>query len=106
MKPLPIEELSRIGALLGGPGIDVVSHGSCETRPMAGSGDAREQICSTLARRPSTVEDLVRLTGIAGGEVAKLLGELEREGLIVHQRGPRGLFYALARTGSSPNRTG
>jgi wyosine [tRNA(Phe)-imidazoG37] synthetase (radical SAM superfamily) len=41
---------------------------------------AAERIRATLCRRPSTIDDLVRTTGMSGGEVVKMLGVLERAG--------------------------
>jgi DNA-binding IscR family transcriptional regulator len=41
------------------------------------------------------VEDLVRTTSLSGGEVAKILGALERGGEVTSQRGTRGVFYAI-----------
>ncbi|KAF5060048.1 Radical SAM superfamily protein [anaerobic digester metagenome] len=101
VQAVPAPEMARISEMLGGPGTTVISRSPDGQGPLPGGDEARERICSTLARRPSTIDDLVRLTGCAGGEVAKLLGELEREGLIVPRRGPRGLFYTLARTDRS-----
>lgn len=56
---------------------------------------ATDLIRATLHRRPSTVEDLVRTTGLAGGEVAKVLGTLERSGDICSKRMARGVFYMI-----------
>ncbi|HII98805.1 MAG TPA: radical SAM protein [Methanoregula sp.] len=56
---------------------------------------ATDLIRATLNRRPSTVEDLVRTTGLAGGEVAKILGTLERAGEVCSKRMARGVFYMI-----------
>jgi wyosine [tRNA(Phe)-imidazoG37] synthetase (radical SAM superfamily) len=88
-------ELERVCAVLERSGIEIVGRNhpiSPAARTNTESGDL---IQATLCRRPSTVEDLVRTTGLSGGEVAKILGVLEREGTVTSQRGTRGVFYAI-----------
>jgi wyosine [tRNA(Phe)-imidazoG37] synthetase (radical SAM superfamily) len=88
-------ELERVRRVLGRPGIEMSGH-QCSVSPavQANTGSA-DLIRATLCRRPSTVEDLVRTTGLSGGEVAKILGMLERGGEVTSQRGTRGVFYEV-----------
>jgi wyosine [tRNA(Phe)-imidazoG37] synthetase (radical SAM superfamily) len=88
-------ELERVRRVLGRPGIEIADQRlpvSLEAQANVASTDL---IRATLCRRPSTVEDLVRTTGLSGGEVAKILGALERGGEVTSQRGTRGVFYAI-----------
>ena len=89
------DELARVADILGGTGVEIVGRRnllSRTTRAMAGDVDL---VRATLSRRPSTVEDLVETTGMSGGEVAKILGELEDRGEIESQRMARGVFYRI-----------
>ena len=88
-------ELERVRDVLGRTGIEIVGRKhpvSLATRSTMG---AKDLIRATLARRPSTVKDLVQTTGMSGGGVIKILGMLERNGEVASQRGARGVFYAI-----------
>lgn len=89
-------ELERVIQALG----DTRGFGITGPRPTASAAaqveiGATDLIRATLNRRPSTVEDLVRTTGLAGGEVAKILGALERAGDVRSKRMARGVFYMI-----------
>jgi len=89
------DELARVADSIGGTEIEVVGRRqtvSRTTRVMTGDVDL---VRATLSRRPSTVEDLVETTGLSGGEVAKILGELEDRGEIESERMARGVFYRI-----------
>jgi wyosine [tRNA(Phe)-imidazoG37] synthetase (radical SAM superfamily) len=88
-------ELERVGAVLGQLGIEIVGRNFPGSPVIKASTKACDLIRATLCRRPSTVEDLVRTTGMSGGEVAKILGVLERAGSVTSHRGTRGVFYAI-----------
>ncbi len=88
-------ELERIRDVLGRSGIEIVSRKPPVSHITKVTTEVSDLIQATLCRRPSTVEDLVRTTGRSGGEVVKILGVLERAGLITSQRGTRGVFYAI-----------
>lgn len=88
-------ELDRIVRVLGQRGVEITGPlppPTATAQIMTGTTDL---ILATLHRRPSTVEDLVRTTGLAGGEVAKILGTLERDGEICSKRMARGVFYMI-----------
>jgi wyosine [tRNA(Phe)-imidazoG37] synthetase (radical SAM superfamily) len=57
--------------------------------------DMEAAILDTIARRPCTLEDLVRVVGTHVNEVNKYLGVLEGEGRIETVRQDRGVFYRL-----------
>lgn len=88
-------ERERVCAVLKRAGIEVVGRTRPVSRAAMAKTEAGDLIRATLLRRPSTMEDLVRTTGLSGGEVAKILGALERGGEVISQRGTRGIFYAI-----------
>lgn len=57
--------------------------------------DTETAILETIARRPCTLEDLVRIVGAHVNEINKYLGVLEGEGRIETVQQDRGLFYQL-----------
>jgi len=91
----PDTELERICSVLGRTGIEIVSRKHPVSRFMKVNTESGDLVRATLCRRPSTVEDLVRTTGLSGGEVAKILGVLERKNEVTSNRGKRGIFYAV-----------
>jgi wyosine [tRNA(Phe)-imidazoG37] synthetase (radical SAM superfamily) len=90
-------ELEQVRAALGRPEIEIVGRKRPVSRAVKENTDAGDLIRATLCRRPSTIEDLVRTTGLSGVAVAKILGMLEREGEVTSQRGTRGVFYTICR---------
>jgi wyosine [tRNA(Phe)-imidazoG37] synthetase (radical SAM superfamily) len=91
----PDIELERISEVLGKTGIEMVGKTHPVSRVTRAMTDATDLIRATLSRRPSTVEDLVRTTGMSGSEVVKIIGVLERNREVTSQRGTRGIFYTL-----------
>jgi len=95
VEPATAAELERVARALGRPGT-LITRDRPPVFPAAQvKTGAADLIRATLCRRPSTVEDLVRTTGLSGGEVAKILGALERGGEVTSYRGTRGVFYAI-----------
>ena len=88
-------ELERVRDVLGRTGIEIAGRKHPVSPASKTMTDATDLIRATLCRRPSTVEDLVRTTGLSGGEVAKILGVLERGREVTSQRRTRGVFYAI-----------
>jgi len=88
-------ELEAVKRALGRPGIEIAGQRHTVSPAAQVNTGSADLIRATLCRRPSTVEDLVGTTGLAGGEVAKILGLLERGGEVTSQRGTRGVFYAI-----------
>jgi len=93
--PATEAELERVSDLLGRSGIEIVGRKLLFSQATKTNTEAGDLVRATLRRRPSTVEDLVRTTGLSGGEVAKILGVLERDVEVTSQRGTRGVFYAI-----------
>ena len=88
-------ELEAVRRALGRPGIEIAGQRHPVSPAAQANTGSADLIRATLCRRPSTVEDLVRTTGLSGGEVAKILGALERGGEVTSRRGTRGVFYAI-----------
>jgi wyosine [tRNA(Phe)-imidazoG37] synthetase (radical SAM superfamily) len=88
-------ELEHVRKELERTCVEIVGSKRPVSRASASMTDAGDQIRATLCRRPSTVEDLVRTTGLSGGEVVKILGTFERSGEVTSQRGTRGVFYTI-----------
>lgn len=88
-------ELEAVRRSLGRPGIEIAGEQHPVSPAVQANTGSADLIRATLCRRPSTVEDLVRTTSLSGGEVAKILGALERRGEVTSQRGTRGVFYAI-----------
>lgn len=98
-------ELARIGRALGSArGVEITGPRPPLTDAIRAHTGATALIRATLHRRPSTVEDLVRTTGLSGGEVVKILGALERNGEVTPKRMARGVFYSIGR--DTGDRTG
>jgi len=73
-------DLERIRKVLDLPGNEITGRASQVSTPAGQVTAAADLVYATLCRRPSTVEDLVRTTGLSGGEVTKILGSFERTG--------------------------
>ena len=97
VRPEPYSGLERIRDLLGRSQVDIISRTFPVSRPPLSDTEAEGTIRSILLRRPSTIEDLVRTTGMSGGEVVKILTALEHAGVVSSQRGERGVFYTICR---------
>lgn len=87
-------DLNRIRLLLGEEITQIINL----SPPVSGStgvlGEQKERISAMLSRRPSTIEDIITATGMSGGEVAKILRDLEKAEEIRSYRGTRGTFYS------------
>jgi wyosine [tRNA(Phe)-imidazoG37] synthetase (radical SAM superfamily) len=95
VQPAPDAELDRVREALGTSGIEIIGRTRPVSRTTVANSEVVEMIRATLRRRPSTVEDLVRTTGMSGGELAKILTSLERAGTVTSKRGTRGVFYTF-----------
>jgi len=89
------EELKRIREFLGRPGIEIAGLDSPVSPAVLERTAAPELIYATLCRRPSTLDDLIRTTGLPDTEVVKILGSFEQKGRVSAQRRARGVFYVI-----------
>ncbi len=90
-------EMDRVRSALGRSGIEIAGRKLPASPAGQVKSGASDLIRATLSRRPSTVEDLVRSSGLSGGEVSKILGTLERTGEVISQRMMRGVFYKICK---------
>ncbi|OPY32799.1 MAG: hypothetical protein A4E34_02176 [Methanoregula sp. PtaU1.Bin006] len=97
-------ELERISRVLGRQGIEIAGQRLTVNPAIQAKTRSADLVRATLHRRPSTVEDLVRTTGLSGAEVAKILGGLERAGEITSRRMERGVFYSICKKPEKPER--
>ena len=88
-------ELERVSRALERPDTEIAGQRHPVSPAARIKTDSSDLIRATLCRRPSTVEDLVRTTGLSGGEVVKILGALEWSGEVMSQRMVRGVFYSI-----------
>lgn len=95
VEPASGADMERVGRALGRPDFSIAGERLPSSSGAQVKTGAEDLIRATLCRRPSTVEDLVRTTSLSGGEVAKILGVLERGGEVTSQRGTRGIFFAI-----------
>lgn len=89
-------ELEYVKETLEWPDTVIIGHHPSTQGIIRVNTGSAERILATLRRRPSTIEDLVRTTGLSGGEVAKLLRALEQGGHVTSQQGLRGVFYMIS----------
>ena len=88
-------ELEQVCEVLGMSNVEIVGRKYPVSQVTKANTEVSDLVRATLCRRPSTIEDLVRTTGLSGGEVATILGMLERAGRVTSQRSSRGVFYAI-----------
>ncbi|WP_292370085.1 radical SAM protein [Methanoregula sp. UBA64] len=88
-------ELERVRTVLGTTGIGIAGTTPPVSPGVMGRTAAADLMYAMLCRRPATVEDLVRVTGLSGDEVTEILGSFERDGKISSHRMERGVFYAI-----------
>ncbi|MBR1368931.1 Fe-S oxidoreductase [Methanocalculus chunghsingensis] len=87
-------ELNMVREILGREKVEIVNLSPSAPKSGTVPGEEKEMISAMLSRRPSTIEDIITATGMSGGEVAKILRDLENAGEIRSYRGTRGTFYS------------
>ncbi|MDH7593073.1 MAG: radical SAM protein [Methanomicrobiales archaeon] len=92
--PASMDEMAEAKSILDFEPIDILTRATRPHRAERASC-AGDTIRETLLRRPCTIEDLVRITGLHEGEVAKLLDGLCDEGVVEARSVGDGVFYCL-----------
>ncbi|KAF1076637.1 radical SAM protein [Methanogenium sp. MK-MG] len=87
------EEMERIAASLGFPGVEVVGGLPSRSDIASFSQDVRESIIGTIRRRPCTMDDLSRILGLHPNEIRKYTDTLIAEGQIGEKAEERGTFF-------------
>ncbi len=88
------ERMKEITAFLGGS-TELIKEPDPGTKAFHIDADFRETILQTLRRRPCTVEDLSRISGVHQAEVQKYLRHLLSKGQIEMERRKRGTFVKI-----------
>ena len=88
--------MQEIAGKLRHDNIEIAGKPATRSSNKAYSGDISDVILRTVRRRPCTLDDIVKITGLHMNEVNKYLGVLVAEGKITEARGERGVFYRSA----------
>lgn len=95
VRPASADELERVREYLGTKGIGIAGKTPPVSPAVVERTAAADLMYAMLCRRPATVEDLVRATGLSANEVTEILGSFERDKKISSHRMERGVFYSI-----------
>ncbi|MBP5083716.1 MAG: radical SAM protein [Methanomicrobium sp.] len=96
IRPADDIRMQEIAGKLRHDNIEIAGKPATRSSNKAYSGDISDVILRTVRRRPCTLDDIVKITGLHMNEVNKYLGVLVAEGKITEARGERGVFYRSA----------
>jgi wyosine [tRNA(Phe)-imidazoG37] synthetase (radical SAM superfamily) len=96
IRPADDIRMQEIARKLRHDNIEITGKPATRSSNKAYSGDISDVILRTVRRRPCTLDDIVKITGLHMNEVNKYLGVLVAEGKITEARGERGVFYRSA----------
>ena len=96
IRPADDMRMQEIAGKLRHDNIEIAGKPATRSSNKAYSGDISDVILRTVRRRPCTLDDIVKITGLHTNEVNKYLGVLVAEGKITEARGERGVFYRSA----------
>lgn len=89
------QDLNKIVDYWGLKNVEIIAAAPERKNILSYRKDAEEAIVGTIARRPCTVDDLVKILGLHINEINKYLDVLEAEGKIEPVRLERGIFYQV-----------
>jgi len=92
VRPASPRALERVAAVLGG-NAEVIGAAPDEPAMVPEAREVADTLLATLRRRPCTVTDLARISGLRPAEVTKYLRILEERGAVEPVREERGVFY-------------
>ena len=92
VRPASPRTLERVAAVLGG-NAEVIGASPDEPAMVPEAREVADTLLATLRRRPCTVTDLARISGLRPAEVTKYLRILEEKGAVEPVREERGVFY-------------
>ena len=90
------KELESIKDYWDIPGTEIIPSPAGRKNATAYREDVRNAIMETINRRPCTLDDISRITGLHVNEINKYLDSLEATGVVRTERQDRGLFYMPA----------
>ncbi|KQC03513.1 MAG: radical SAM protein [Methanoculleus sp. SDB] len=96
VNPSPASDMERIARHLDYPGVEIITGAESRSEIPCFSADVLETILRTIRRRPCTMQDLARITGLHPDEITKYTGILRERNLILEKREERGIFYTCA----------
>ncbi|MBQ4415727.1 MAG: radical SAM protein [Methanomicrobium sp.] len=96
IRPADDIRMQEIAGKLRHDNIEIAGKPATRSSNKAYSGDISDVILRTVRRRPCTLDDIVKITGLHTNEVNKYLSVLVAEGKITEARGERGVFYRSA----------
>lgn len=88
-----LEQLTMIRDYLNLPGITIAGDTIPPAHPMRTELSETDLIRSVLSRRPSTIEDLIRMTGMSESTILKIVNMLLEDKKISRRDGSRGTCY-------------
>lgn len=89
--------LEQIAAFFDNVNVQLVKRPDYLVKTSQGRELLRRKIVSTVKRRPSTIDDLMVIVGIARDELSAIIESYIDEGLIKAEEGERGTFYRAAK---------
>jgi wyosine [tRNA(Phe)-imidazoG37] synthetase (radical SAM superfamily) len=95
LKPAAKEELEKVVKKWGMNNVEIIASAVKRETEKAYRKDVEAVILETIARRPCTVDDIIRITGLHINEINKYLDVLEAENKIETRNQERGVFYQL-----------
>lgn len=95
--PSTYEELKAISDKLGYENTEIISSVKERKNIQSYRNDIEAIILETIKRRPCTLADLTKITGVHINEINKYLGTLEEEAAIYTSKQKRGTFYHLSK---------
>lgn len=95
LRPATRVELQSIIDLWEIDNAQIISASANRKEQLAFRTDVQTAIHETISRRPCTLDDMSKMTGLHVNEINKYLDVLDKEGKIEAVRGERGLFYQL-----------
>ncbi|MDD2385380.1 MAG: radical SAM protein [Bacteroidales bacterium] len=90
------DDMQRIIELLDYPEAKVIAASAQRKNMQSYRTDTESAILGTIARRPCTLEDMVKILGLHVNEINKYLDVLEADKKIKTIRQERGVFYQIA----------
>jgi wyosine [tRNA(Phe)-imidazoG37] synthetase (radical SAM superfamily) len=95
LHPASREQLEEIKKKWGLKNVEIIASTANRQKNKAYRNDLEAAILETIARRPCTVDDIKKITGLNISEINKYLDVLEKSGKIESVRQERGVFYQM-----------
>ncbi len=95
LKPASVDQLKEVVKTWGMENVEIIASTAKREENKAYRKDLESVILETISRRPCTVDDLVKITGLNISEINKYLDVLEKKNIIETNIQKRGVFYQL-----------